>query len=84
MFIKSLLISKNMLNANLIGKLSPWQLFEVVNTKNLHGFFQKFGITHHVSCTYVHQQIYYANFKHCHIVEVGLALLAHASMPLKF
>ena len=22
--------------------------------------------------------------KHCHIVEVGLSLLAHASMPLKF
>jgi histone deacetylase 1/2 len=39
--------------------------------------FQRIGITHHVSCPH-------AERKHRHIVEVGLSLLARASMPLKF
>jgi len=37
-----------------------------------------------VSCSYAHQQNGSAKCKHRHIVEVGLSLLAHASMPLKF
>jgi histone deacetylase 1/2 len=52
--------------------------------EKLHGFFQTIGITHHVSCPHAHQQNSSAERKHRHIVEVGLALLAHASMPLKF
>lgn len=52
--------------------------------QNLHTFFQTVGITHHVSCPYTHQQNGSAKRKHCHIVEVDLSLLAHASMPLKF
>jgi histone deacetylase 1/2 len=52
--------------------------------EKLYGFFQKFGITHHVSCPHAHQQNGSAERKHHHIVEVGLALLANASMPLKF
>jgi histone deacetylase 1/2 len=52
--------------------------------EKLHGFFQKIGITHHVSCPHAHQQNNSAERKHRHIVKVGLALLAHASMPLKF
>jgi histone deacetylase 1/2 len=52
--------------------------------EKLHGFFQKVGITHHVSCPHAHQQNGSAERKHRHIVEVGLALLAHASMPLKY
>jgi hypothetical protein len=52
--------------------------------ENLHSFFQKVGITHHVSCPHAHQQNGSAERKHHHIVEVGLSLLAHASMPLKF
>jgi histone deacetylase 1/2 len=32
----------------------------------------------------VHQQNGSAERKHRHIVEVGLSLIAHASMPLKF
>jgi hypothetical protein len=32
----------------------------------------------------VHQQNGSAEHKHHHIVEVGLSLLAHASMPLKY
>jgi histone deacetylase 1/2 len=52
--------------------------------EKLHGFFQKVGITHHVSYPHAHQQNGSAERKHRHIAEVGLALLAHASMPLKF
>jgi histone deacetylase 1/2 len=37
-----------------------------------------------VSCPHAHQQNGAAERKHRHIVEVGLSLLAHASMPLKF
>ena len=50
----------------------------------LNSFFEHIGITHHVSCPHAHQQNGSAERKHRHIVEVGLALLAHASMPLKF
>jgi histone deacetylase 1/2 len=52
--------------------------------EKLNPFFQKLGITHHVSCPHAHQQNGSAECKHRHIVEVGLALLANASMPLKF
>jgi histone deacetylase 1/2 len=52
--------------------------------EKLNPFFQKLGITHHVSCPHAHQQNGSAERKHRHIVEVGLALLANASMPLKF
>jgi hypothetical protein len=47
-------------------------------------FFHKVGISHHVSCPYTHQQNGSTERKHHHIVEVGLSLLAHTHMPLKF
>jgi IS30 family transposase len=50
----------------------------------LNTFFQQIGISHHVSCPYAHQQNGSAERKYHHIVEVGLSLLAHASMPLKY
>jgi hypothetical protein len=50
----------------------------------LRNFFERIGISHHVSCPHTHQQNGSAERKHHHIVETGLALLAHASMPLKF
>jgi hypothetical protein len=52
--------------------------------EKLHSFFRKTGISHHVSCPHAHQQNGSAERKHRHIVEVGLSLLAQASMPLKF
>jgi histone deacetylase 1/2 len=52
--------------------------------EKLNGFFQRVGIVHHVSCPHAHQQNGSTERKHRHIVEVGLALLANASMPLKF
>jgi histone deacetylase 1/2 len=52
--------------------------------EKLNFFFQEIGIAHRVSCPHAHQQNGAAKRKHRHIVEIGLALLAHASMPLKF
>jgi histone deacetylase 1/2 len=52
--------------------------------EKLNIFFQKVGITHHVSCPHAHQQNGSTERKHRHIVEVGLALLANASIPLKY
>jgi transposase InsO family protein len=47
-------------------------------------FFCSMGITHRVSCPHTHQQNGSAERKHRHIVKTGLALLAHAAMPIKF
>jgi hypothetical protein len=52
--------------------------------QSLNTFFKHLGIAHHVSCPHAHQQNGSAERKHRHIVEVGLSLLAHAQMPLKF
>jgi hypothetical protein len=52
--------------------------------QKLSPFFTKLDISHHVSCPHKHQQNGSAERKQCHIVETGLSLLAHASIPLKF
>ena len=52
--------------------------------ERLNSFFNQLGIAHRVSCPHTHQQNGRAERKHRHIVEVGLSLLAQASMPLKF
>jgi histone deacetylase 1/2 len=52
--------------------------------EKLNPFFTRIGISHLVSCPHAHQQNGSAERKHRHIVEVGLSLLAHAHMPLKF
>ena len=52
--------------------------------EKLNSFFRSIGIRHHVSCPHAHQQNGSAERKHRHIVEVGLSLLSHASMPLKY
>jgi hypothetical protein len=47
-------------------------------------FFRSLGISHHVYCPHTHQQNGSAERKHHHIVETGLALLAHSHVPIKF
>lgn len=47
-------------------------------------FLQKVGISHLVSYPHAHQQNGATERKHRHIVVVGLFLLSHASMPLKY
>jgi hypothetical protein len=85
MFLMLSSISKNLLNANLIGKFLQSNLIggggEYIKLNSL---LQTQGISHHVSCPHAHQQNGSAERKHRHIVEVGLSLLAHAGMPLKF
>jgi hypothetical protein len=52
--------------------------------ERLNSFFYQVGISHHVSCPHTHQQNSVVEHKHRHIVEIGLSLLATASMPLKY
>ena len=41
-------------------------------------------MSHLVSCPHAQQQNGAAERKHRHIIEVGISLLAHASLPLKY
>jgi histone deacetylase 1/2 len=50
----------------------------------LHAYFARTGIAHRVSCPHTSQQNGIAERKHRHLVETGLALLAHSSMPLRY
>jgi histone deacetylase 1/2 len=50
----------------------------------LHQYFQRTGVSHRVSCPHTSQQNGVAERKHRHLVETGLALLAHSSLPLRF
>jgi histone deacetylase 1/2 len=52
--------------------------------RKLHSLFQRIGIDHRVSCPHTHQQNGVVERKHRHIVEMGLALLAHSHVPLKY
>ena len=52
--------------------------------RNLNTFFNKLGISHRLSCPHTHQQNGVVERKHRHIVETGLTLLAHASVPFHF
>lgn len=47
-------------------------------------FFLNIGISHWVLCPHMHQQNDIVERKHLHIVETGLALLAQASLPVRF
>lgn len=44
----------------------------------------QFGITHRISCPYTPQQNGTAERKNRHIAELGLSMLAHATMPLMY
>jgi hypothetical protein len=52
--------------------------------QKLKSFFKEVGISHHVSCPHTHQQNGLAERKHRYIIEVGLSLLSHSSIPLKY
>jgi hypothetical protein len=50
----------------------------------LNKYLKSVGIHHRVACSYTHQQNGVAEGKHCHVVEIDLALLAQSSLPLWF
>jgi hypothetical protein len=52
--------------------------------RSISKFFDQCGIAHRVSCPHTHQQNGAIERKHHHIVETGLALLYHASVPFRF
>jgi histone deacetylase 1/2 len=47
-------------------------------------YFDHTGIYHRVTCPHTSQQNGIAERKHRHIVETGIALLAHSSLPVRF
>jgi hypothetical protein len=51
---------------------------------SLSKYFANCGITYRVSCPHTHQQNSVVERKHRHIVEIGLALLSHASIKFRF
>jgi hypothetical protein len=69
-----------MLNRKIIALQSNWG----GENEKLNFFFHSVGISHHISCPHTHQQNGVVERKHRHIVEMGLVLLTHASMPLKY
>jgi hypothetical protein len=52
--------------------------------ERLNSIFHMLAISLLVSCPHAHQQNGATKHKHRHIVDMGLTLLAHASMPLQF
>ena len=50
----------------------------------LHSYFERTGIVHRVSCPHTSQQNGIAERKHRHLVETGLALLAHSQLLLRY
>ena len=50
----------------------------------LNKFFQNIGIINRLPCPHTHQQNGAIERKHRHIIEIGLALLAQSSIPVRF
>jgi hypothetical protein len=78
------MIYRALLKGHLIDFFLAMQTYWGGKYQWLNPFFQRIGISHYVSCFHAHQQNGSAERKHRHIIEVGLILLAQASMPLKF
>jgi hypothetical protein len=79
-FLEFQAIVERLLDRKIIAVQSDWG----GEYEKLNSLFKSAGISHHVSCPHTHQQNGSAEHKHRHIVEMGLALLSHASMPLKY
>jgi hypothetical protein len=73
-------LSKDSLTKKIIAMQTNWR----GEYEKLNSFFSQIDITHLVSCPHAHQQNGAVKRKYRHIVEVGLSLLAHAHMPLKY
>ena len=71
---------ENQLNSKLKIFQSDWD----GEFRTLTLFLDYYGIIHRVSCPHTLKQNGIVKSKHKHIVELGLTLLAQASLPLKF
>ncbi|KAL5815886.1 hypothetical protein ACOSQ3_024264 [Xanthoceras sorbifolium] len=74
---------KNKLSYNSTQKIRMLQTDMGLEFKAFGSYLKSVGITHRFSCAYTHQQNGVIERKH-HIVETGLTLLTHASMPSQF
>jgi hypothetical protein len=71
---------ERLLNIKILCIESDWGgEYQCLNT-----YLKSISVQHWVSCPHTHQQNRIAERKHHHVVEVGLALLAHSSLPLRF
>jgi hypothetical protein len=52
--------------------------------QKLHHLFASHGIHHRITCPHTHQQNGFVERKHRHIIEMGLTLLGHCSVPLTY
>jgi histone deacetylase 1/2 len=75
---------QNLVERQFDRKIKSMQMDWGGEYQSLNSFFNRIGIHHLVSCPHAHQQNGAAERKHRHIIEMGITLLAHASMPLKF
>lgn len=73
-------MAKNQFNLNIVAL----QIDVGTEFKPLIPHLLSHGIKHRVSYPYTPQQNGSVERKNCHIVEVGLSLLAHSSIPKKF
>ena len=86
MFFKPLFILKSLQKICSTPKLNFFQSDgggEFVNSSFKH-LFSQHGIHHRLSCPHHPEQNGLAERKHRHLVEIGLTLLAHASVPHTF
>lgn len=49
-----------------------------------HLLHQRRGIQHQIACPHTHEKMGVVERRHRQIVKMGLALLAHSNMPLKY
>ena len=74
---------KNLVENQLSTRIKCLQPDNGGEYKAFHSTLVKYGISHKFSCPYTSNQNGRVERKHHHVVEIGPALLAHASMPLK-
>lgn len=69
-----------------LKKLSNYKLIggEEFTSYEFKTFLKNNGIVHRISCPYTSEQNSIVERKHHHVVEYGLALLAHSQLPNKY
>lgn len=82
--LQTFLTFKNMVELQFQTKIKAIQMDWGGEFRSFPKVLQEFGIIHRVICPHTHHQNGVVERKHRHIVESGLTLLSHASLPLKF